>query len=386
MWHGCPPVAPRRQRARACVRGLSRSDPAGARRGGDRRGAHRRSLARRRVAARRALACGRCARTGTCRAAHVGATRAARVQARSSPCRIRRSIVSVAIVTDSAAALPTDLATRCNITVVPMWLTVQGVPEPEGARPLDELVLQPEVTTSAPTPGEFERAIKERSSPQGVVVLTIASSMSATYQAAVVAAEAVGGPVRVVDTRAAGGAEALVVLAAAEAARRGASLDEVEARVHAVISRVRLVASVGTLDHLVRSGRVPGVAGWAGRRLGIKPLFEFRAGEVRRLRPALSTDAALDRIVALVHRSQTEGARLHVAALHALAPDAAAELLQRVSTLEHPTTAFVGEFGPVMVVHTGPDLAGLAWWWEEEEARGAGDARQGANGAFEIRS
>ncbi len=280
--------------------------------------------------------------------------------------------MSVAIVTDSAAALPADLAARSNITVVPMWLTVRGVPEPEGARSLDELVTQPEVTTSAPTPGEFERAIKECSAANGsgtdgVIVLTIASSMSAAYQSAVVAAEAVGGPVRVVDTRAAGGAEALVVLAAAEAARHGASLDEVEARARAVIARVRLVASVGTLDHLVRSGRVPGVAGWAGRRLGINPLFEFRGGLVRRLRPALSRDAALDRIVALVHRSRAEGARLHVAALHALAPATAAELLQRVSVLEQPTTAFVGEFGPVMVVHTGPDLAGLAWWWEKGE-------------------
>ena len=60
-------------------------------------------------------------------------------------------------------------------------------------------------------------------------MLTIAGSMSATYQSAIVAAEAVGGPVRVVDTATAAGAEALVVLAAAEAAQRGASLEETEA-------------------------------------------------------------------------------------------------------------------------------------------------------------
>jgi hypothetical protein len=27
--------------------------------------------------------------------------------------------------------------------------------------------------------------------------------------------------------------------------------------------------------------------------------------------------------------------------------------------------SFVGEFGPVMVVHTGAGLAGLAWWWDD---------------------
>ncbi len=199
-------------------------------------------------------------------------------------------------------------------------------------------------------------------------MLTIAASMSATYQAAVVAGDAVGGPVRVVDTATAGGAEALVVLAAADVAARGGSLDEVADAARHVIDRVRLVATVPTLDYLVRSGRVPGLAGWAGNRLGINPLFEFRGGKVRRLRPALSREAALDRIVGLVHRSRVPGARLHVAALHALALDVAEELLARVTSTEAPTEAFVGEFGPVMVVHTGPGLAGLAWWWEDPSA------------------
>ncbi len=273
--------------------------------------------------------------------------------------------MSVAIVTDSAAALPADLVARYQITVVPMWLTVRGMPEPEGERSLEELVAEADVTTSAPTPGEFETAIKEtRADGEGVLVLTIASSMSATHQAALVAAQAVGGPVRVLDTQTAGGAEALVVLAAAQAAQDGAPIDEVEARAHAVMDGVRLIATMPTLDHLVRSGRVPGIAGWAGRRLGINPLFEFRGGKVKRLRPALSQEAAFDRIVALVERGRTEGARLHVAALHALAVDVAEMLLERASTIAPPATAFVGEFGPVMVVHTGPGLAGLAWWWE----------------------
>src|SRR5438270_140076 len=30
-----------------------------------------------------------------------------------------------------------------------------------------------------------------------------------------------------------------------------------------------------------------------------------------------------------------------------------------------PKTAFSASFGTVMMVHTGPGLAGLAWWWEE---------------------
>jgi DegV family protein with EDD domain len=274
--------------------------------------------------------------------------------------------VSVAIITDSAAALPPELAAQHGITIVPMWLTIGGEPELEGKRSLEELVAETDVTTAAPTPGEWERAVKDAlGTHDGALVLTIAASMSAAHQSAVVAAGAVDGQVRVVDTATAGGAEALVVLAAAGAAQRNAPIDEIEAAARVVIERVRLVATLPSLDHLVRSGRVPGIAGWAGRRLGINPLFEFRGGKVKRLRPALSPDAAVDRIASLVKRSRVQGARLHLVALHALAPDTAAALLEQVSDDEQPATSFTAEFGPVMVVHTGPGLAGLAWWWED---------------------
>jgi DegV family protein with EDD domain len=228
-----------------------------------------------------------------------------------------------------------------------------------------------DVTTSGPTPGEFEHAIKQRlqdDAVDAVLVCTIASTMSATHEAAVVGARASGGPVRVVDTTTAAGAQGLVVLAAAAAAERGDVIEEVEAVARDAIARVRLVAMVPNLDHLVRSGRVPNLAGWAGRRLGIAPLFEFRDGGARPMRPALGADAALERIVARWRRTRVEGARLHVAALHARAEDVARGLLDTVAAEVEPATSFCASFGTVMVVHTGPGLVGLAWWWQPAES------------------
>jgi DegV family protein with EDD domain len=168
----------------------------------------------------------------------------------------------------------------------------------------------------------------------------------------------------VVDTTTAAGAQALVVLAAAQAAERGGDVDAVERAALAAIEQVRLIAMVPNLDHLVRSGRVPNIAGWAGRRLGIAPLFEFRDGGAHPLRPALGADAALDRIVSRWRRSRVDGAALHVAALHAQAEPVAQSLLDRVGAVVTPKTAFCASFGTVMVVHTGPGLVGLAWRWE----------------------
>ena len=132
-----------------------------------------------------------------------------------------------------------------------------------------------------------------------------------------------------VDTGSAAGGQALVVLAAAAAAAAPRARRSTTSwpRATWVAERVRLVATLPSLDHLVRSGRVPGIAGWAGKRLGIHPLFEFRGGDVHRLRPALSGEAAAERIVAHVQRNAPPDGRLHVAALHALVPASATELL-----------------------------------------------------------
>ena len=61
--------------------------------------------------------------------------------------------MTVAIVTDSAAALPAELVTRHRITVVPMWLTIGGESVREGERPLTELLGDERVSTSGPAPG-----------------------------------------------------------------------------------------------------------------------------------------------------------------------------------------------------------------------------------------
>jgi fatty acid-binding protein DegV len=103
--------------------------------------------------------------------------------------------------------------------------------------------------------------------------------------------------------------------------------------------------------------------------LGLKPLFEFRHGVARPLRPAVSRDAALGRIIGHWRRSRNAASpddRLHIAALHADAEPDAEGLLKRVrDELDIPAeTELVLEFSEVMIAHTGPGLVGLAWWWQ----------------------
>ena len=64
--------------------------------------------------------------------------------------------MTVAIVTDSAAAIPTELAERHQVSVVPMWIHFGDATFAEGERPLGEFLGDERVTTSAPAPGDYE--------------------------------------------------------------------------------------------------------------------------------------------------------------------------------------------------------------------------------------
>jgi DegV family protein with EDD domain len=279
----------------------------------------------------------------------------------------------VSILTDSAASLPKDITTAAAISVVPMWLTIGETSMHDGDLSLEEVLARIDegITTSAPTPGEFELALEEAGIDDGALVLTIAGTMSSTVLSAHVAAQSLDPErVRVLDTGTAAGAEGLIVLAAADAAARGQSLAEVEAVARRVASQVHLVATIADLDRLAKSGRVPDAAAWAGRWLGLQPMFEFRDGGAHALRPARSRAKALDRIF----ESWTRGAPgrspgsadgSHVAALHALSPEDAEGLLDRVQAATCVAASFIGSFSPVMVAHTGPGLVGLAWWWDD---------------------
>jgi DegV family protein with EDD domain len=273
----------------------------------------------------------------------------------------------VRVVTDSTAALDAATAAAHGIVIVPTRVTLGGVTYRDGELPLFDLIARFDegVSTSGPPPGAFAEALANLD--DGALVLTVAGDLSSTFKAASIAAAKIpGGLVRVIDTGTAAGAQALVALNAGGVARAGGSLDEVEAAARKTLRSVQLYGAVETLDYLVRGGRLNGVVGGLAGSLGVRPMFELHGSRIRKLRPAFSRRAALDRLVHLWRRSRVEGAHLHVVALHALDREDAEWVLEQVTAESDPATALIEEFGAVMVVHTGPGLIGLSWWWEEQ--------------------
>jgi fatty acid kinase fatty acid binding subunit len=278
-------------------------------------------------------------------------------------------MANVKVVTDSASDLPEALAREYRVEVVPLTIRV-GTEEFTDRVELSADVFWAKCRasptlpeTSAPSPGAFQgayqRALDEGC--DGVIVLVLSSNLSATHDSATLGAEALGPAidVRVVDTRCVAMGEGLIVLEVAERARAGASLDELVALAHHAMSRVGIVATLDTLEHLVRGGRIGGARALLGQVLSIKPLVELRDGVVAEAGRARTRAKAL---AACAERARAHQPLSRLAVIHGACSDAdVAALTAMVAdvALEHPLLD--ADIGPVVGTHGGPGIIGLTW-------------------------
>lgn len=282
----------------------------------------------------------------------------------------RRKIVSVAIVTDSQTCIPRQLAEELGITVLPYILNLDDHQYRDGVdiTPEEFYRLLPTLSRSASTsaipPGTFLEALEalaERS--EGILVITIASTMSGTYNNALLAAESfVRKPVVVLDSRTAAMAQGLVVLEVAEAAAGGASLQECLEIACKKAEKAELYAYITTFEFLHKSGRVNAVTALAAEALSIKPVFRFKDGRPVLVARKLSKAKALSFIAGKVSEYYRRQGPPRVSVFHADARGDAEELAGFLrKEVETRGDIIITQFTPVMGCHTGPGLVGAAF-------------------------
>ena len=224
-------------------------------------------------------------------------------------------------------------------------------------------------TTSAPSPSSFLSAIHAAADDAAAVLcMTVSPRFSSTFEVARSAVETARGElpdteIELVDTRSAAGGEGLVVTSALRALVSGHGLYETAAVAKEVAGRVSLLAYLDTLHYLWKGGRVRRLAHAGTALLNIKPLFELGQGEVKGIARPRSRRRALDRLVRLTHERAPVGL-LHAAVMHADDPEGAERLRLRLVAEFDCAELYVSEFSPVMGVHTGPGLVGVAFWSE----------------------
>jgi len=283
----------------------------------------------------------------------------------------------VAVVTDSTCCLPPEVVKQYGIRFVPIVIHFNGKSYYDGvdisAGEVYRIMRRREdlPSTSTPSTGDFLNAYGEaHEQGQSVVCITLTSLQSKTWEVATVARQMAleslpEAAIEVIDSRAVGGALGFVVLEAARAADRGATLEEVCQTARKTMEKVVLVAMVDSLYYLARTGRIAKAAAWAGSILNMKPVLEHTTdvGETMPLARPRSKAKAIE--IMLGDMAERVGdARVHVNVHHADELEEGEKLRAEIGRRFNCAELFLTEFTPGMGVHAGPGIIGMSFMTE----------------------
>jgi len=285
---------------------------------------------------------------------------------------------NIAILTDSVAQVPKDIANELGIIVIPLSIIVEDQSFLDGVDITPATLYQRMRTegifprTTHPSIGDYIKAFRGslEEGAQSIIYYALSGSLSggfstATKAVAIVQEEFPDRDIEVFDTRMATIAQGFIVIEAARVARKGSPLCKVIDHTKVIQHKVGFAATLETLDYLDRGGRIGKASYMVGSLLSIKPILSINEdGVVVPLCRTRGTRKSLKRIVECIGEQVKGSTVLHLAVMHADALSQARELKQLAQSTFKPVEIFITDFTPVMAAHTGPGLVGLGYYYE----------------------
>lgn len=274
------------------------------------------------------------------------------------------------IVTDCAADLTKSEVEAFDITVAPLFIQF-----PDGEVNSNDLTpddfykrlisMAPNIpTTAQPSSGIFTSTYQMLiDKGEDVLSIHISSGLSGTVDSARMgAASFPKNIVDVVDSMTLSGGQRFQVLAAAMAARGGKQKEFILERLSKIREASEVIYTLETLEYLQRGGRIGRVQALAGALLHIKPIIHVAKsdgkystiGKERTIQKALVT---ITDHIAKLYGKQTA---LWVTVLHGQLADQAQQLVEIIHEKVNIGKIEVLRISPVLGVHTGPGIVGIA--------------------------
>ena len=276
---------------------------------------------------------------------------------------------NTAIVLDSTSDYPEAPSRFPNMRFVPLYVRfgddtyrdyVELSPADFFQRLRTSAVLP---STSQPTPQDFLTAYESLAGYERIYSLHVSAKVSGTFQSAELAAQELEGDrVRVVDSRSASLAIAMLAHAIQRRLARGTTDVEIEALVERFYRDCGVVFTVETLEYLQRGGRIGRAAALAGSLLNVRPILAIQDGEVVAVARVRGRPKALAEFERRFDDATEDRPGLRIAIAHADAPEwvgTLSELVWRVRPKAE--VEFTSTLGAVVSAHAGPGTVGFFW-------------------------
>ena len=275
--------------------------------------------------------------------------------------------MTIRIVTDSASDISLEEAEDLGIEIVPLsirfgeaeYTDLVDLSVSDFYQKMAESDLLP--STAAPSPGAFEAAFKRcaEAGADGVICINLSLALSATGQAAQLAADALADtlPVKCIDSKSITCGLGTIIRKAAGAAKDGGSMDEIVALVENLASRTRIFATLDTLENLKKGGRIGGAKAMLGTMLQFKPCLDLSSGEVVEAGRQRTRKKSL---IWLKEVLESEGEISELSIIHGDAPDVE-EFATLISDIVPKDQIRINQLGAVIGTHGGPRVLGVTY-------------------------
>ena len=275
--------------------------------------------------------------------------------------------MTIRIVTDSASDISLEEAEDLGIEIVPLsvrfgeaeYTDLVDLSVSDFYQKMAESDLLP--STAAPSPGAFEAAFKRcaEAGADGVICINLSLALSATGQAAQLAADALADtlPVKCIDSKSITCGLGTIIRKAAGAAKDGGSMDEIVALVENLASRTRIFATLDTLENLKKGGRIGGAKAMLGTMLQFKPCLDLSSGEVVEAGRQRTRKKSL---IWLKEVLESEGEISELSIIHGDAPDVE-EFATLISDIVPRDQVRINQLGAVIGTHGGPRVLGVTY-------------------------
>lgn len=275
--------------------------------------------------------------------------------------------MTVKIITDTLSDITDDLAKELDLAVVPLYVRfgeeifrdrVEITTEEFYRRLVYESTLP---STTQPTPHDFAEVYgKLAEETDEILVITISSKLSGTYQSAIQAQKMVQGKcqINIVDSLSVAMGQGLIVISTVDAVKKGANLDEATKFAQRAASRSHLIAYFDTLKYLAKGGRIGKAQGLLGSMLSVKPILTVKDGEMSPLTRVRSLNAGFDYLYNVVANA---GKLESLAVEHATTPGDADKLVERFSSIFPKDNIYRAIISPVVGTHAGPNALAISY-------------------------
>ncbi len=284
------------------------------------------------------------------------------------------------ILADSSADLTLEEAEKYDIRLMPIRLSFSDGSEfrAEEEVKADEFYKRLRETGDVPktvqiTPAEFEEIFRDeaKNGYDEIVVVTIASTASGTYQSAALAKQAVEDEgvikVHLVDSMHLAFGIGYAVICGAHLLQKGADASAVAARISEILSKTQTYFAVETLDYLKKGGRIKTTTAIIGGMLDIRPILHVKDGVVYAYDKVRGEKKVNPKFLSILKEQAPDLDNTTVMVLSGDAGEHAENLIQSIETELGKKVDIKHVVGPIIGSHAGPGVLGLCFVGEKSE-------------------